>query len=68
MYVEYGIQQDIDLWMALVEEVRWNFPGLETQEKLNEHRATVLKFIDKRQAICVKEGNEIGRASCRERV
>lgn len=47
MYVEYGIQQDIDLWMALVEEVRWNFPGLETQEKLNEHRATVLKFIDK---------------------
>lgn len=59
MYVEYGIQQDIDLWMALVEEVRWNFPGLETQEKLNEHRATVLKFIDKRQAICVKEGNVI---------
>lgn len=55
MYVEYGIPQDIDLWMALVEEVRWNFPGLETQEKLNEHRATVLKFMGKRQAICVKE-------------
>lgn len=50
MYVEYGIPQDIDLWMALVEEVRWNFPGLETQEKLNEHRATVLKFMGKRQA------------------
>ena len=32
MYVEYGIPQDIDLWMTLVEEVRWNFPGLETQE------------------------------------
>ena len=59
MYVEYGITQDIDLWMALVEEVRWNFPGLETQEKLNEHRATVLKFMGKRQAICVKEGNVI---------
>ena len=59
MYVEYGIPQDIDLWMALVEEVRWNFPGLETQEKLNEHRATVLKFMGKRQAICVKEGNVI---------
>ena len=59
MYVEYGIPRDIDLWMALVEEVRWNFPGLETQEKLNEHRATVLKFMGKRQAICVKEGNVI---------
>ena len=35
------------------------FPGLETQEKLNEHRATVLKFMGKRQAICVKEENEI---------
>lgn len=33
--------------------------GLETQEKLNEHRATVLKFMDKRQAICIKDENEI---------
>jgi len=32
---------------------------LETQEKLNEHRATVLKFMDKRQAICIKDENEI---------
>ena len=29
------------------------------QEKLNEHRATVLKFMDKRQAICIKDENEI---------
>ena len=32
---------------------------METQEKLNEHRATVLKFMGKRQAICVKDENEI---------
>ena len=32
---------------------------METQEKLNEHRATVLKFMDKRQAICIKDENEI---------
>ena len=59
MRVEYGKPQDIDAWMALVEEVQWNFPGLETQEKLDEHKTTVLKFMSKRQAICVKEGNKI---------
>ena len=59
MRVEYGKPQDIDAWMTLVEEVRWNFPGLETQEKLDEHKTTVLKFMSKRQAICVKEGNMI---------
>lgn len=59
MVVEYGKPQNIDAWMALVEEVRWNFPGLETQEKLDEHKTTVLKFMSKRQAICVKEGNKI---------
>ena len=59
MKVSYGKPQDIDAWMALVEEVRWNFPGLETQEKLDEHRETVLQFMSKRQAVCVKEGNEI---------
>ena len=59
MKVAYGKPQDIDAWMALVEEVRWNFPGLETQEKLDEHKETVLQFMSKRQAVCVKEGNEI---------
>lgn len=59
MRVEYGTPRDIEAWMALVKEVRWNFPGLETQEKLDEHRDTVLKFMDRQQAICVKEGNKI---------
>ena len=59
MRVEYGTPRDIEAWMALVKEVRWNFPGLETQEKLDEHRDTVLKFMDRQQAICVKEGNQI---------
>lgn len=55
----YGIPEDIENWMSLVTRVRWNFPGLETQEKLDEHKATVLRFMGKQQAICVKEGNEI---------
>lgn len=59
MRIEYGTPRDIEAWMALVKEVRWNFPGLETQEKLDEHRDTVLKFMDRQQAICVKEGNKI---------
>ena len=59
MQLFYGVPEDIEKWMSLVTQVRWNFPGLETQEKLNEHRTTVLKFMGKQQAICVKEGNEI---------
>lgn len=59
MKLFYGVPEDIEKWMSLVTQVRWNFPGLETQEKLNEHRATVLKFIGKRQAICVKDENKI---------
>lgn len=55
MQLFYGVPEDIEKWMSLVTQVRWNFPVLETQEKLNEHRATVLKFMGKRQAICVKK-------------
>ena len=59
MQLFYGVPEDIEKWMSLVTQVRWNFPGLETQEKLNEHRTTVLKFMGKRQAICVKDENKI---------
>ena len=59
MQLFYGVPEDIDKWMGLVNQISWNFPGLETQEKLNEHKATVLKFMDKRQAICVKVGDDI---------
>ncbi len=55
----YGVPEDIDKWMELVTQVSWNFPGLETQEKLNGHRATVLRFMGKRQALCIKEADEI---------
>ena len=59
MQLFYGVPKDIEKWMSLVTQVRWNFPGLETQEKLDDHRTTVLKFMGKRQAICVKDENEI---------
>lgn len=59
MQLFYGIPEDIENWMKLVNQIRWNFPGLETQESLDEHKATVLKFMGKRQAICVKADGEI---------
>ena len=37
MEVQLGRNQDVDEWMKLVEEISWNFPGLETIEGLNEY-------------------------------
>ena len=54
MHICYAHPEDIDAWMRLVMRVRWNFPGLETEEGLSDYRNTVLKFMKKRQAICVK--------------
>lgn len=34
MQVEFGKNSDIDEWMKLVEEISWNFPGLETKENM----------------------------------
>ncbi|MBQ3080494.1 MAG: GNAT family N-acetyltransferase [Clostridia bacterium] len=59
MQLLYGAIEDIDRWMDLVKQVRWNFPGLETETAFKEHRETVLKFMGKRQAICVKDGSRI---------
>ena len=59
MRVCFGEPADIDLWMGLVRQVSWNFPGLETEEALEEHRQTVLRFMGKRQALCAKEESGI---------
>ena len=53
MEVVFGDSSVIDSWMQLVRKVSWNFPGLETEESLDEHRQTVLKFMKKKQALCV---------------
>lgn len=58
MIIQFGKIADIDNWMNLVEEISWNFPGLETNEKLVEHRKTVLRFISKEQALCAKDETE----------
>lgn len=55
----YGVPEDIDGWTKLVREVSRNFPGLETAEDIIEHRRTVLRFMEKHQAVCVKDNGEI---------
>ena len=59
MEIKLGSISDIDGWMDLVEKVKEDFPGLETAEALNEHRNTVLEFINKESAICAKICNKI---------
>ena len=59
MEVLYGTASDIDAWMKVVERVAPQFPGLETKESREEHKATVLRFMEQQQAICVKKNGEI---------
>lgn len=59
MKVWYGKSTDIESWMKLVKKVSWNFPGLETEDKIEEHRQTILRFMSDKQAICMKDENEI---------
>ena len=59
MLIELGTKQDIDGWMNLVEKVKDAFPGLETKDALNEHKNSVLNFMDKASAICAKEQGKI---------
>lgn len=42
MHLEYGSSEDIVSWMELVNHVSWNLPGLETSEKIEKHKNTVL--------------------------
>lgn len=59
MIIELATAQNIDLWMHLVNKVKDSFPGLETQESLDEHRNTVLGFMGMGCAICAKTDNRI---------
>lgn len=50
---------DIDAWMQMVEVVKDNFPGLKTEEELNDYRETVIKNIKRNTALCVKMNDEM---------
>lgn len=59
MEIKFATAQDIDSWMTLVEQVRDVFPGLETAEAMEEHRVTVLRFMENSSAICAVEDGQI---------
>ena len=59
MNVEYGTSMDIESWMDLVKLVSWNFPGLETEADIENHRKTVLRFMDENRALCVKKTDKV---------
>ncbi|MCI7778750.1 MAG: GNAT family N-acetyltransferase, partial [Clostridiales bacterium] len=54
MEAVFGESSCINSWMQLVRKVSWNFPGLETEACIDEHEQTVLKFMNKKQALCVQ--------------
>lgn len=61
MTVDVVKYNDIGAWMALVAKIKGGFPGLESEEALAEHRATVSEFIKNEAALCVKlDGKMVG--------
>lgn len=52
-------EEHLDAWMNLIEVVRDVFPGLETEEKLEEHRETVKCFIRRKEALGAFDGNRV---------
>lgn len=59
MEIQLAKPENLDSWLALVEQVRDAFPGLETAEALAEHRATVLQFIQSSSAICAVDAGHV---------
>lgn len=57
--IEFGSGQDIENWMKLVRTVSPAFPGLETEATLEEHRNTVLDFMERQEAVCAKLDGKI---------
>ena len=62
MEIRLAAAEDMGGWMALVEQVRSSFPGLETREAMAEHRETVLAFIRRGEAVCAVDGGRLAGA------
>ena len=57
--IRLGRESDIHDWMILIDQVKASFPGLETEEAMEEHKETVLNFIRNQSAICAIKENKI---------
>lgn len=56
-HAEYATIENLESWMQLIDLVRWNFPGLGTQEELDAYKKTVEKNINRKSAVCVLHDN-----------
>lgn len=57
--IESAAEKNLASWMSLVEIVRQNFPGLETEEKLEDYRRTVVKNMRRGSALCALDENVV---------
>jgi len=57
--LKFGETGDISSWMELVTLVRFNFPGLECDEEIENHKQAVIKNINRKSAICVKKDSVV---------
>ncbi len=57
--IQYASRKNLNGWMNFVEVVRWNFPGLETEELLEEYRETVERNMDRGTAVCALAGHMV---------
>lgn len=57
--IKYATINELNSWMELVRSVSWNFPGLETEEMLDEYRNTVIKNINRKSALCAVWENTV---------
>nr|WP_308545440.1 GNAT family N-acetyltransferase [uncultured Lachnoclostridium sp.] len=57
--IKYATEENLDSWMNLVEIVRRNFPGLETEGLLEEYKNTVRKNMKRGSAICAIHHHQV---------
>lgn len=55
----FAKEEDINSWINMVNNVKDEFPGLETSEELERYKEIVIKNIKRHTAICVKCENDI---------
>lgn len=52
--IVFATIDDIKPWMQMVRTVRYNFPGLETEDGLYDYRKTAIQNIKRNTALCTK--------------
>ena len=55
----YANQDLLETWMELVERVRYEIPGLSTDQLLEGHKKTVLKNMKRESAICAQLNGKV---------